>query len=983
MESRSARTASSARDPAPSPSSAVLGAGGLAALRRELVWSSLTGQPLPERHFGQYRVLGVLGQGGMGLVLDVYDEVLQRAVALKLLRRRDPGERQRERLLREARILARLSDPHVVHVYEVGTVEGCPFIAMERVRGQTLAAWQRERPRPWRRCVELYLQAGRGLAAAHSQELVHRDFKPDNCIVDREGRVRVLDFGLARAEQGEVSVSVSVSSTTSPGVATRVSGTVQYMAPEQLRGQEARASSDQFAFCVSLFEAICGRRPFAGTTRSSRLRQIERSGSVWPRGSGRARAPRWLRRALRRGLASSPADRFESMEALLAVLERGLGQRARRRVAGVTVTLVLGTAVIMGRGAAPDLCAKVGESSPWSAGRRDAVRDALQSSAADTAWAAIAPGVDAYAAQLRAQRLEACEAHDQGAIGPLAYERRLACFDERQRHLSALLDELLRDPEVSGGHARAGVEALPTVEPCADVERLLRGPGAPPEAIAEEVEEQQREVAAARAAAQLGRQAEGLRRAQQAVDRAQALEWTPLQARALATRGHLLLQGRRFEAAREDLERALVDAEQSGDDPLAFDVLTHLLRLSILVEQSDAARGFVSMAQAKLGRLGDEPLRSIMLERSRGKLALLKGDSRTAVDAFEGVLARLHAMPASPALTLLSAHFDLAHGLEMEGHVDRAEAHYREGLEVAASEPGLESHSDTANLHLSLGDLSFRRGDAEPAQHHYELALQVCAASPAEGDVLTTAAHVGLAQLHLMQGQLDRAEEHARTAYHNARSDPDGLLGDSLQADAHGLLGAIEQAKGEYEAAIGLYARSIELHRSDPQADPTWVAMQHSNIGECRLAQGRAVDAQQHFETALQRLDDRLPPDDPRRAYPLRGLGEARLLQGQPTSAVLPLERALAMRLREPGDRENLASIRWALARALIESPEHSHRHEDALVLARGARDDFMALGDPGQARATEIARRLESLPPSKPTTNTTRKPHDQVLHRE
>ena len=852
--------------------------------------------------------------------------------------------------------------PHVVHVYEVGTVEGCPFIAMERVRGQTLAAWQRERPRPWRRCVELYLQAGRGLAAAHAQDLVHRDFKPDNCIVDREGRVRVLDFGLARSEQGEVSMIASVSSTSSPGVATRASGTVQYMAPEQLRGQEARASSDQFAFCVSLFEAICGRRPFAGTSPSSRLQQIERSGSVWPRGSRRARAPRWLRRALRRGLASSHADRFESMEALLVVLERGLGRRARRRVAGVTATLVLGTAVVMSRGSAPEPCAKVGESSPWSAARRDAVRDALRSSAADTAWDAVAPGVDSYAAQLVAQRLEACEAHDQGAIGPLAYERRLACFDDRQRHLSALLDELLRDPEVSGGNARAGVEALPAVEPCADVERLLRGPGAPPEAIAAAVEEQQREVAAALAAARLGRQAEGLRRAQQAVERARALEWTPLRAQALATQGNLLLQGRRFEAARDDLERALVDAESSGDDPLAFDVLTYLFRLSLLVEQPDAARGFMNMARAKLGRLGDEPLRSVSLERSRGELALFAGEPVAAVDAFERVLARLQAMPGAPMIARLGAHFDLALGLEAVGRVDRASSHYREGLRVAASEPGLESHSDTANLHLNLGDLSFRQGDSESAQHHYERALEVYAASSAEGDVLTTSAHVGLAQLHLMQGRLDQAEEHGRAAHHNARSDPDGLLGDSLRADAHGLLGAIEQAKGEYEAATELYARSIELHGSDPKAEPTWAAMQHSNIGECRLAQGRAADAQRQFETALRRLDDRLPPDDPRRAYPLRGLGEARLLQGQPTSAVVPLERALAMRLREPGDRENLASIRWALARALVESPEHSHRRENAVVLARAARDDFMALGDPGQARAAEVARWLESL---------------------
>ncbi|WNG53475.1 protein kinase [Archangium gephyra] len=278
----------------------------------------------PGSHVGRYLIEGLLGEGGMGVVYAARDPALGRTVALKLLRPGGGGEEGRARLVREAQAMARLSHPNVLPLFELGTEGGSVFLAMERVEGPTLAGWLRERERPWREVLTLFLQAGEGLAAAHRAGLVHRDFKPANVLVGADGRPRVTDFGLVRHEAtadaappGDAGAGDTGEALTRAGAAP---GTPAYMSPEQLAGREVDARGDQFSFCVALHEALYGIRPFDARARG---------GARWsrvpvPRGP---RLPRSVRAAMERGLSLSPEARFPSMDALLVALAPPSGPR--------------------------------------------------------------------------------------------------------------------------------------------------------------------------------------------------------------------------------------------------------------------------------------------------------------------------------------------------------------------------------------------------------------------------------------------------------------------------------------------------------------------------------------------------------------------------------------------------------------------------------------------------------------------------------
>jgi eukaryotic-like serine/threonine-protein kinase len=315
----------------------------------------------------------------MGEVYSARDPELGRKVAIKLMRARPPrspvgsgdGAGARARLLREARAMARLCHPNVVAIHDIGAFEDGVFIAMDFVDGVTVSSWLRSAPRPWREVLRVFIEAGRGLCAAHDKELVHHDFKPDNVMIDGDGRVRVMDFGLAR-EAPAAGPHATSPGPASDGTASRpgekkkigpVIGTPAYMAAEQFLGDRTDARTDQFGFCVALYEALYGQRPFAGATVLE-LRHNLFSANVTPE-PRRSPIPGALRRALLRGLDPQPACRFPTMRELLRALETAAAPSPRRwrltlAVACAASALAAATVVTATVGARPAGAAAAG-----------------------------------------------------------------------------------------------------------------------------------------------------------------------------------------------------------------------------------------------------------------------------------------------------------------------------------------------------------------------------------------------------------------------------------------------------------------------------------------------------------------------------------------------------------------------------------------------------------------------------------------------
>jgi serine/threonine protein kinase len=317
---------------------------------------------VPGTKIGRYVSIEKLGSGGMGVVWAAYDPELDRRVAVKLLRNDGRSAKRREvarlRLQREAQAMAKLSHPNVVTVHDVGTHEGQIFVAMAHLGGGTLKQYF-ERSKPgWERVVELMCSAGDGLLAAHKAGLIHRDFKPENVLLDDEGHPLVVDFGLVRATEAtsedlrdtaqDDERASSGALSTSVTRAGAVMGTPAYMAPEQHMGREATEVSDQFSFCVTLYEGLFGRSPFPARTLIGLAERVL-AGKIEPPPADN-NVPAHIRQALLRGLSLDPADRFASMTDLLAALR---DDRARRRRRTLTSVAMGGAAAIAIAAATP------------------------------------------------------------------------------------------------------------------------------------------------------------------------------------------------------------------------------------------------------------------------------------------------------------------------------------------------------------------------------------------------------------------------------------------------------------------------------------------------------------------------------------------------------------------------------------------------------------------------------------------------------
>jgi tetratricopeptide (TPR) repeat protein len=851
---------------------------------------------------GRYTILDRVGGGGMAVVYAAYDPELDRKVAIKLLRPGVSGTDSlsggRGRLLREAQALARLSHPNVIAVHDVGSYADQVFVAVDLVDGVTLKQWLAARPRPFREVLAMYAQAGRGLAAAHAAGLVHRDFKPDNVIVDHDERARVLDFGLVQAlgqpVDGPSGDQVRAPDAPAPLTPDRLSaldvsltqsgmlmGTPAYMSPEQLRHGRTDARTDQFSFCVALHEALYGQRPFHSATLGEQIEKMQRGEVPPPPRHGRV--PRRIFEVLRRGLRVKPEERYPSMDALLAELGRDPAQRMRRLgAAAATVALLLGLVLAVRaserrrshqcRGAAEQLA------QAWNAERREAMRRAFAATGAPyagDAFAHAAAALDDYARRWEAARIDACEAtRVRGEQSEERLEQRVACLDDRREELRALTELLGHADRGLVQRAAAAVQGQAAVEDCA-VSALLRdGPRVPADAaVRARADAIYRELAAVRALFNAGRYAEARKLAPPLAARAAALHHRPLEAEVLLIQGRLEGRGDAPAQALPVLEAALEAALAGRSDDTAARALVELATAADGLNQTERGLAWAAYAAALDERLGDPPALRAHVEQARGDLCQSQARWAEAAAHYHAALAAIERSGGSPA---------------NRGAV----------------------HNNLALVYEGQGKLVEALAEAEAARALFEAGL-----GPQHPTLVTIVNNVGYYQLMLGRGDEARPNIERALAIGEAALGPDHV---TLALPLYNLCQLALDAD-RFDEAQARCQRALDLRRRALGEEHPQVAGTLSLMSDIARHRGDLPAARRLAERAFAIEEKALGPRHPDVLHLLVALGAQGVLEHHPERALAPLRRAIPD-LTAPEQRFDLAWARFLLERAELES---------------------------------------------------------------
>ena len=806
---------------------------------------------------GRYAVLGPIGSGGMGSVVRAYDPELQREVALKLLRAERMGDAStRMRLVQEARAMARLSHPNVAMVFEVGEADGHLYVAMELVDGRDLRAWLDEVPRPWRAVLELFHQAGRGLAAAHAKGLIHRDFKPENVVVDAEGRARVVDFGLARelAEpitHGDQSAPPEPEVTPEPepepeparldgetpvGLTTTgtLLGTPAYMSPEQWNGQTVDARSDQFSFCVALWEALHGQRPFPGDDVGSLMVAVTEGRVTEPRPSA---VPGRISRALRRGLATDPAERWPSMDELLAVL-RPRGRSGLRLFMGmVGAAAAVGAAAVALRpaGMLGDACRHEADrlTGVWDPATREAAARGVRATAlpyADDVWSALSLRLDAYAQEwVDAAQTSCMGALAQTEAAPARHARQQLCLEDARTLLDQLGDVLAEADEATVVDAAHAATRLPDLSACADDRRLMAW-------AADDSPERTAAVARARAGLARARRslalldtAEGSARydAALAAGRAAALEAQqaaveaghhPLEAEASLALGRVLLKAGDKPVAERALALAMERAEASGD--ALTRLRARIYQIYVLGTDRDRTDEAVRLGEQALAQLDGLGPRALLRARLLGNLATAVARARTpdherALPLHHEAIELLRQELGEHHPHMITARLNYGRALSYAHRLEDSEVELRTALRRAQTVWG-DEHPHTARIWGTLGiTLTLReRHDDAVAALRRSLEIRERSLGPEHQEVASALFNLGKA--------LRRAKRHDEAVPVLRR----GLAIRRRLVDAHEdnlipwlyAIGDSEVERGEFASAREVLREALALAETDGAA---------------------------------------------------------------------------------------------------------------------------------------------------------------------
>ncbi len=625
---------------------------------------------------GRYTIQHHLGSGGMGDVYAAVDRDLSRRVAIKLLANvSEANATTRARFLREAQAQAQVRDHNVGLVYDVGTEQGSDFIAIELIDGEDLARWLR-RPRRPREIIEVFLQAGRGLAAVHAAGLVHRDVKPSNILIEQGGRAVIADFGLARwgddLDPPTRANRANLPDLTQAGAAV---GTPGFMSPEQRRGEPVDARSDQYSFCLALAHALDvpiddeptrdGRRPARAATRRLKFR-----------------GPPRIERALRRGLSAMPEDRFATMSELLAELAPRSRRSSRTVVAlgAITVAVAVAGGLFIGRSESAAVIEPACTSGPpWNPARASIIHGAFRATghpAAEPAYQVVARDAGGRSARWQLEQGVAC-----GDVTLDANQRaqRLACLTQARVELDAFLTlAAAPDAPLIGSPIVSGLAP----ESCRDPKaaRWLPPPTEP--MIAARVATQRSELARAAAEIAVLQTATAQARVVRVIEEARTLNYEPLRAEARLVEAQAAAAAQDVAAARAAFEDAALIADRTGAERTRVAALVGAAMVEVTMS-SDRARGreLVRRARAAVEGIGDR-LAGAVLDLLDAQLVesddhgQLETSLRHAIDTFE-------ALGATDRLR--DALGVLCDELMMRGAADEALAVARRALAVAQS----------------------------------------------------------------------------------------------------------------------------------------------------------------------------------------------------------------------------------------------------------------------------------------------------------
>lgn len=878
----------------------------------------------------------------MGVVYAAHDSELGRDVAIKLLRASFDDPRSHEHLRKEALALARLSHPNVVQVYEVGLHEGRAFIAMELVTGWTLRRWLARSSPQLDEILDVYMQAGAGLAAAHSVGLIHRDFKPDNVLLSTDGRPRVADFGLARTNM----VPSSDSRPSEDGVVddavtgtTSVVGTPAYMSPEQALGRSLTPAADQYSFCVALYEALYHERPFA-----SGVTPVAREHPRPP--PAHTRIPRWLRSVLLKGLNTDPQARFPSMAGLLAALGTARARRRRRRWLGgfgvVVVVAVSGLGYqhydVVRRTAA---CVATGNTidALWNADVRATVRSNVAASGVSNATVVVdkaLPVLDERALEWRDHATAACmnaTVHD--SWDPAQYDKAVWCLEDGYTQFSTAVTELTHADAAAVQRAVHTASDISSGQACVDEVSLANAVVPPGPTLREQVRDVRAAVSRARFLMLATKLPEGLEVAREALARAQAIGWPPLMAAAQLVEAQLLSRSGSYSEAESAATAAFMQAATSQTWEVAAAAATTLtFAVGSKQARSHEGKTWARLAAVAISHAGDPlGLREVRRLSSLGMVNGTAGEHAQARELAERALAGNDEALGGDNLGAVTLLTRLAGAQEAMGKYEDAEATYHRALAVANKQLG-PGHPDLALTLANLGALRDVMGAPKEAEDLLNRALTI--SEEALGPEHPRVAKIlrGLSALHWSARAYDKGRAAGSRALDIQRR---AKVGQHEIAGSLETLALIELSTGEYAEAKVLLTRAAKLRESVFGPEHPQLASTLSNLATAHDRLGEVAESRARLEQAFAIVQKVRGPEHPQRAQILNNLGAVYRTLGDLRASLDYFGRALAIWEKTLGPEHpkisrtlsNLGAVHVALA----EYDEARVLYERALVL--------------------------------------------------